>query len=46
MALALLFWLGLLLPGYVVLRLTSREDLKSGLLGTIGLSYLAVFALF
>lgn len=45
MTVALLFWFGLLLPGYVVLRLTSREDLKSGLLGTIGLSYLAVFAL-
>ncbi len=41
----LLFWFGLLLPGYVVLRLVSPEDFKSGLLGTIGLSYLAVFAL-
>ncbi|MFH0980130.1 MAG: hypothetical protein V2A79_01145 [Planctomycetota bacterium] len=29
----------------VVLRLVSSDDLKSGLLGTIGLSYLAVLAL-
>lgn len=45
MCVCLLFWFGLLLPGYVVLRLVSPDDLKSGLLGTIGLSYLAVFAL-
>ncbi len=43
MSVSLLFWLGLLLPGYVVVRLVSPEDLKSGLMGTIGLSYLAVF---
>lgn len=42
---SLLFWLALLLPGYVVVRRVSKDDLESGLLGTIGLSYLAVFGL-
>ncbi|HUU95884.1 MAG TPA: hypothetical protein VM487_09090 [Phycisphaerae bacterium] len=41
----LLFWLMLLLPGYVIVRLVARDDLRSGLLGTIGLSYLGSFAL-
>jgi len=43
--LPLLFWLVLLLPGYVAIRLWSPADLESGLLGTIALSYLASFAL-
>lgn len=38
-----LFWLLLLLPGYVVVRRFFREDLECGLLGVAGLSYLAVF---
>lgn len=42
---SLLFWLTLALPGYVVVRHLSKDDLDSGLLGTIGLSYLAVFGL-
>jgi len=37
---SLLFWLALALPGYVVVRRVSEDDLKSGLLGTLGLSYL------
>jgi hypothetical protein len=41
----LLFWLMLLLPGYVVIRLAARDDLRSGLLGMIGLSYLGSFAI-
>ena len=41
----LLFWLMLLLPGYVIVRLVARDDLRSGLLGTIGLSYLGSFVL-
>jgi len=40
-----LFWLALALPGYVIVRHLFRDDLESGLLGTIGLSYLAVFGL-
>ena len=44
MAASLLFWLGLLLTGYVILRLFSPEDVESGLLGTVGLSYLVAFA--
>lgn len=43
--LSLLFWLTLALPGYAALRHFDREQLKSGLLGTLGLSYLATFAL-
>jgi len=42
---SLLFWLALALPGYVVVRHVWKDDLKSGLLGTIGLSYLAVLGL-
>ncbi|MFQ5492332.1 MAG: hypothetical protein ACE5GE_16600, partial [Phycisphaerae bacterium] len=42
MYVTLLFWLGLALPGYVLLRRFTPDDLKSGLLGTLGLSYLAV----
>ncbi len=41
---SLLFWLGLLLPGYAALRLAAPEELKSGLLGVVGLSYLAALA--
>lgn len=44
MHISLLFWLALLLPGYVLIRRYSEDDLDSGLLGTLGLSYLAVFA--
>ena len=42
---SLFFWLALLLPGYVLVRYVWQDDLRSGLLGTIGLSYLAVFTL-
>ncbi len=42
---SLLFWLTLALPGYVLVRHFSKDDLDSGLLGTTGLSYLAVFGL-
>lgn len=42
---SLLFWLALALPGYVVVRHIWTDDLKSGLLGTIGLSYLITFGL-
>lgn len=42
---SLLFWLALSLPGYVIVRHLFRDDLESGLLGTIGLSYLAIFGL-
>lgn len=45
MYVSLLVWLGLVLPGYVVVRGLSADDLKSGLLGVVGLSYLATFAL-
>ena len=41
---SLLFWLGLLVPGYAVVRLVAPEETKSGLLGVIGLAYFAVFA--
>ncbi len=44
MYVTLLFWLGLALPGYVVVRLWAKDDLESGLLGTLGLSYLATLA--
>ena len=42
---SLLFWLLLALPGYAVVRRFFRDELRSGLLGTLGLSYLASFAL-
>ena len=42
---SLLFWLLLLLPGYAVLVRLDRAQQQSGLLGTIGLSYLATLAL-
>jgi hypothetical protein len=42
---SLLLWLALLLPGYVVIRRLSGDDLKSGLMGTLGLSYVAVLGL-
>ena len=45
MYISLFFWLALLLPGYVLVRYFWEDDLRSGLLGTVGLSYLAVFAL-
>jgi len=45
MEITLLFWLALLLPGYVVVRRFAPEELESGLMGTLGLSYLAVFCL-
>lgn len=40
-----LFWLALLAPGYAAVRLVCKDDIKSGLLGTVALSYMAVFAL-
>lgn len=42
MYVALLFWLALAIPGYVLLRRFTPDDLQSGLLGTLGLSYLAI----
>lgn len=45
MAAALLFWLALFVPGYVLARLVSPDILKSGLLGTVGLSYVAILGL-
>lgn len=45
MEITLLFWLALLLPGFVVVRWFAPEELESGLMGSIGLSYLAVFCL-
>ena len=40
--LPLVFWLALLLPGYALVRRYWPEEVKSGLLGTIGLSYVLV----
>ncbi len=45
MFLTLIFWLSMLLPGYVGVRLAAKEDLETGLFGTIGLAYLAAFAI-
>lgn len=45
MYLSILFWLALALPGYAVVRRFWPDDLKSGLLGTISVSYLASLAL-
>lgn len=45
MYISLLFWLALAMPGYVVVRHIWKEDLASGLMGTIALSYLASFGL-
>lgn len=42
---SIFFWLALSLPGFVAVRTFSREDLESGLLGTLGLAYIAVFTL-
>ena len=42
---SLLFWLALALPGYALIRRYWSEDLKSGFLGTISVSYLASLAL-
>ena len=39
---ALLFWLFLMLPGYVVTRYLARRELDSGLLGVVGVSYVVV----
>src|SRR5262245_14069772 len=45
MYLSLLFWLALALPGYAVVRRLWTDDLRSGLLGTISVSYLATLTL-
>ena len=45
MNLSLLFWLALMLPGYVLVRRLAGDDLKSGLLGTVAVSYVAVLGL-
>lgn len=42
---SLLFWMALALPGYAVVRRWDPEATRSGLLGTVGLSYLASFAI-
>ncbi len=36
------FWFALAIPGYVIIRLFCKDELESGLLGTFGLSYVAV----
>lgn len=43
MYVSLLFWLALVLPGYVVVRHVFADDLESGLFGVVGLSYLFTF---
>ncbi len=45
MYVSLLFWLALILPGYVIVRRVWQDDLDSGLMGTIALSYLASLGL-
>lgn len=45
MYISLLFWLALALPGYAFVRRFWADDLRSGLLGTISISYLASLAL-
>lgn len=42
---SLLFFLLLLLPGYVLLRYLAKDDLRSGLLGVVGVSWLLTLAL-
>lgn len=44
MYITLFFWLLLLLPGYAVARHVAKDDLESGFLGVIGISYLLAFA--
>lgn len=43
--LSLLFWLALVIPGYAVVCHLDRAQLKSGFLGTLGLSYAATLGL-
>lgn len=45
MYLPLLFWLALLIPGYVAVRRCAPAYLEAGLPATIAVSYLATFAL-
>ena len=45
MHIAQLFWFALTLPGFVIVRRFFKEELECGLIGTIGLSYIAVFTL-
>lgn len=45
MYLSLLFWLALFLPGYALVRRFWWDESESGLLGVVGLSYLAVLGL-
>ena len=42
---ALLFWLFLMLPAYVVTRYLARRELDSGLLGVVGVSYVFTFVI-
>ncbi len=42
---SLLFWIALALPGFALVRRWDPESTRSGLLGAIGLSYLATFAI-
>ena len=44
MYITLVFWSLLLLPGYAVARNLAKEDLESGFLGVVGISYLLAFA--
>lgn len=41
----LAFWLALAIPGYVVVRLVDDSETASGLLGTLGVSYVATFVI-
>lgn len=40
-----LFWIALLFPGFALVRRFYREDMRCGLLGLLGISYLGTFAI-
>lgn len=44
MTVTIVFWVSLLLPGYVIARVLAPEDLKCGLPGAVSLSFLAAWA--
>jgi len=45
MYVSLLYWLALMLPGYALVRRFGSDESDSGLLGVVGISYLAVLGL-
>lgn len=45
MSASILFWLLLPLPGYALARRVSSDEFESGLLGSLGISYLYTFTL-